>query len=47
MVAIVANNVDDKIKWNKIAIALAEKTSDERCQTRQPLTNISKISLNL
>jgi tetratricopeptide (TPR) repeat protein len=33
MVAIVANNVDDKIKWNKIAIALAEKTSDERCQT--------------
>ena len=33
MVAIVANNVDDKIKWNKIAIALAEKTSDARCQT--------------
>lgn len=33
MVAIVANNVDDKIKWNKIAIALAEKTNDERCQT--------------
>lgn len=32
MVAIVANDVDDKIKWNKIAIALAEKTSDERCQ---------------
>lgn len=33
MVAIVANNVDDKIKWNKIAIALAEKTNDKRCQT--------------
>ena len=26
MVAIVANDVDDKIKWNKIAISLAEKT---------------------
>lgn len=33
MVAIVANDVDDKIKWNKLAIALAEKTHDERCQT--------------
>lgn len=33
MVAIVANDVDDKIKWNKIAIALAEKTDDKRCQT--------------
>lgn len=32
MVGIVDNDVDDKIKWNKIAIALAEKTSDERCQ---------------
>lgn len=33
MVAIVANDVDDKIKWNKVAIALAEKTDDKRCQT--------------
>jgi len=32
MVAIVAADVDDKIKWNKIAIALAEKTNDEHCQ---------------
>ena len=31
--AIVANDVNDKIKWNQIAIALAEKTNDKRCQT--------------
>lgn len=32
MVAIVAKNVKDKIKWNKLSISLAEKTHDERCQ---------------
>ena len=33
MIAIVENNVNDKIKWNLLAIRLAEKTQDERCHT--------------
>ena len=31
MIAIVEKNVEDKIKWNKRAIRLAENSSDQRC----------------